>query len=223
MKAQDRNASNETARVEMFSDGVFAIAITLLGFGLAVPAHGHGPLVHRLIDNWPRYLAFVSSFITIGIVWINHHRLFTHVHRVSHGLLLWNGLLMMSVALIPFTSGLVAEYIGHDDAGVASAVYSANFVFTTMSFNLVWRHVTRGHRLVDHHITSKMIRRINRQYGFGPALYLISFGVAFKSGFASVIIDCVVAAFYALPAFTVADANLRVSPTEDRDAEAASG
>jgi uncharacterized membrane protein len=216
------NNSKETARVEMFSDGVFAIAITLLSFGLVVPSHDHEPLLARLIHGWPRYIAFVTSFVTIGIVWINHHRLFTHIHRVSHGLLLWNGLLLMSVTLIPFTSGLVAEYVGHDDARTASAVYSASFVFTTLSFNLVWRHATHQHRLLDRHVTPAMIHRINLQYGFGPVLYLMSFAVAFVSGLASVIIDCAVAVFFALPAFTFADAASRASPIRD-DPELVSG
>jgi len=199
----------------MFSDSVFAIAMTLLGFGLGHPSHGPGPLSTRLIDAWPSYLAFFTSFVTIGIVWINHHRLFTHILRISHGLLLWNGLLLMFVTLIPFTSGLVADSIGRDDARTAAGLYSAGFVLTTMSFNLLWRHATRHRRLLDRHVTPAMVHRINLQYGFGPLFYLATFAVAVAGGaLASMLLNCVLAVFFALPAFTLADAVLE-TPGDD--------
>lgn len=215
-------STGETARLEMFSDGVFAIAITLLSLELAVPAHEHEPLLARLIQAWPRYLAFFTSFVTIGIVWINHHRLFTHIHRVSHGLLLWNGLLLMPVALIPFTSGLVAASIDSADATTAAAVYSANLVLTTLAFNVIWRHATRRHRLLARQISPATILRINLQYGFGPLLYLVSFGVAFGSALGSMILNCALAAFFALPAFALPDAVPGSSQVDD-DASPASG
>ena len=197
--------ASESTRVETFSDGVFAIAITLLGLGLRVPSLGAGSVFGALGRAWPSFLAFATSFATIGIVWVNHHRMFTHVRRVSHGLLLWNGLLLMAVSLIPFTTDLVATYIGHDGAREAAAVYAANQLFVTVAFNLVWRHVTRR-RLVDHHITAQAVHRINLQYGFGPLLYLVSLSMAFASAVASVILDVALAAFFALPAFAVPDA-----------------
>ena len=215
-------STGETARLEMFSDGVLAIAITLLSLGLAVPSHEHEPLLARLIQAWPRHLAFFTSFVTIGIVWINHHRLFTHIHRVSHGLLLWNGLLLMSVTVIPFTSGLVAASIGSADGPTAAAAYSANLLLTTLAFNVLWRHATRRHRLLDRHITPATIQRINLQYGFGPLLYLASFGVALGSALASMILNCALAAFFALPAFALPD-TVPGSPRIPDDAYPASG
>ena len=113
-----KDEEKETGRIEAFSDGVFAIAITLLVLDIKVP-QGLGEstrLVTALIDQWPSYFAFLTSFFTIGIMWINHHRLFTHVRRVSHGLLIWNGILLMAVSLVPFTTKLVATYVGHDGA-----------------------------------------------------------------------------------------------------------
>src|SRR5512140_1040236 len=91
--ARPTNAS-ETTRVETFSDAVFAISITLLGLALKVPKPDHDSLLLALAHQWPAFLALVTSFMTIGIVWINHHRLFTHIRSVSHGLLLLNGLLL---------------------------------------------------------------------------------------------------------------------------------
>ena len=199
---------SESTRVETFSDGVFAIAITLLGLGLKVPQPGDGSVFAALAREWPSFLAFATSFATIGIVWVNHHRVFTHVRRVSHGLLMWNGLLLMAVSLIPFTTDLLATYIGRDGAKHAAAVYAANQLFVTLAFNLVWRHVTRRRRLVDHHITAPAVRRISVQYGFGPLLYLVSLAIASASALTSVILDVAFAAFFALPAFAVADAGL---------------
>ncbi|MGZ3419060.1 MAG: TMEM175 family protein [Polyangiales bacterium] len=204
------NTLRETARVEAFSDGVIAIAISLLALSLAVPSHGSAPLATALLDAWPHYLAFVTSFVTIGIIWINHHRVFTHIRRVSHGLLLWNGLLLMNICLIPFTTGLVAEHIGRPDARIAAAVYSASFVFTTVSFNLLWRHATH-HQLLDRRVDAAVIQRINRQYGFGPLLYLATTAAAFYTALGSVIVNAAIAAFFALPAFTLADSTRHVS------------
>ena len=203
------------ARVEAFSDGVFAIAITLLGLTLKVPKLSDSSLLDALAREWPSFLAFVTSFATIGIVWINHHRLFTHIRRVSHGLLMWNGLLLMAVSLIPFTTELVAAYIGRDGATEAAMVYAASQMFVTLAFNLLWRHVTRRKRLVDLHIKAPAVRRINLQYRFGPLLYLVSLFVAFASALASVVLDVAFTAFFALPAFAVADAGRTIKDLDE--------
>jgi len=212
LPGMSETALRETARIEAFSDGVLAIAITFLGFGLNAPRHSNESLAAALLAAWPHYLAFVTSFATIGIIWINHHRVFTHIRRVSHGLLLWNGLLLMSVCLIPFTTGLVADNIGRAEARTAAVVYSASFVFTTLSFDLLWRHATH-HGLLDQHVSAKVIRTINRQYGFGPLLYLATAVAALFTAVGSVVANAALAAFFALPAFTLADSVRRADST----------
>ena len=105
-------AATETARIEAFSDGVFAIAITLLVLDLKVPrglAEGR-TLADALLAQWPAYLAFASSFMTILIMWVNHHRIFTLVGQSDERLLFYNGLLLMGVTVVPFPTSLVAEY-----------------------------------------------------------------------------------------------------------------
>ncbi len=188
----------ETARVEAFSDGVLAIAITLLGLTLTVPVRGDVPLARAMVHAWPHYLAYVTSFTTIGIIWINHHRVFTYIHRVSHGLLLWNGLLLMSVCLVPFTTGLVSDHLGGPDARTAASVYGASFVVTTLCFHFLWKHATR-HELLDPGLSPRTIRTLHRQYGFGPVLYLGTFGLSFFSALGSVVVNAALAIFFALP------------------------
>src|ERR1700759_1438633 len=97
------------SRLEAFSDGVFAIAITLLVLDLGVPEPGSGSLGHELLAQWPSYASYVISFLTIGIIWINHHAAFGRLRVVDHSILIWNLALLMTVSVLPFTTRLMAE------------------------------------------------------------------------------------------------------------------
>jgi uncharacterized membrane protein len=99
------------ARVEAFSDGVFAIAITLLVLDIPVPQVARGQLGDALLDNWPDYAAYVVSFAIIGLIWINHHAVFGYVERVDRGLLFLNLNLLLWTALIPWPTRLLAEFM----------------------------------------------------------------------------------------------------------------
>src|SRR4051812_39313370 len=97
-----------TNRLEAFSDGVFAIAITLLVLEIHVPKPGHGgSLGHELAAQWPSYAAFVISFLTIGIIWINHHAMVRRLRVADPSILIWNLLLLMTVSVLPFTTALM--------------------------------------------------------------------------------------------------------------------
>ncbi len=194
----------ETARVEAFSDGVFAVAITLLALDIHVPrldALPPGGLGAALLALWPALLAYVTSFATILIMWLNHDRLFEQIYRKDHGLLVYNGLLLMVITLFPFPTALLAEYLAHPgpNARIAAAVYSAFSVVMALCFNALWRHAAVGERLLaDDHDRHK-VRRITEQYRFGPLLYLVAFALAFVSAPASVLVDVLLALFFALP------------------------
>lgn len=128
----------ETGRIEAFSDGVFAIAITLLVLEIKVPHEVEaGRLARALLEQWPSYLAFLTSFSFIGIMWINHHRIFRLIHRSDHGLLLVNGLLLLGVTFVPFPTALVADYLRHPDEYVAVMVFNGTYLVISIFFNLL--------------------------------------------------------------------------------------
>ena len=131
-------------RLEAFSDGVFAIAITLLVLDIAIPDPGPGSLAHALAEQWPVYAAYVVSFATIGIIWINHHAVMAHMIRADRGVLLLNLLLLGWVSLIPWPTGLTAEYmrVGGNDERVAAIVYAGVMAGMGLTFGAMWRYAT---------------------------------------------------------------------------------
>jgi uncharacterized membrane protein len=191
----------QTGRLEAFSDGVFAIAITLLVLEIKVP--GELPegahLSEALGQQWPSYLAFVTSFATIGIMWLNHHRMFSYITRVDHTLLLLNGLLLLGITFVPFPTALLAEYIQHPDQQVAAAVYSGTFVGLALVFNLLWGYATHQARLLDPSVDQEMVRKITRQYRFGPPLYLVAFALAWVNAAVSLGLNLLLALFFTIP------------------------
>jgi uncharacterized membrane protein len=190
----------ETGRVEAFSDGVFAIAITLLALDIKIPSASAGTrLSELLVKQWPAYLAFVISFAFIGIMWINHHRLFTYIRRTDHMLLILNGLLLMGVTVVPFTTALLAAYIGRPDQDVAAMVYNGNYVATAIFFNVLWRYAASGKRLLGRSVDAAAVTALTKQYLFGPALYLACVALAWISVPASLALNIALAIFFAFP------------------------
>src|ERR1700757_3765118 len=130
----------ETSRVEAFSDGVFAIAITLLILDVRVPNGPAGSLASALIRQWPTYVSFLISFAFIGIMWVNHHRLFNHIRRCDNSLLFFNLLLLLGVTVVPFPTALLAAHLRGEDARAAAAVFNGTYVLIAIFFNVLWRH-----------------------------------------------------------------------------------
>jgi len=192
---------NETARIEAFSDGVFAIAITLLVLEIRVPSHesvAASGLARTLVALWPSYLAFFTSFVMILVVWVQHHWIFTQVRKADHLVLYWNGLLLFVVTFIPFPTGLLAEYLLHPEARVAASLYTGNFLLVTLVFHGLWRHVSKGGRLLAANAISSNrdeAARITKHYQLAPLLYLAVFVLSFISEIAS-IVSCLLLAFH---------------------------
>ncbi len=196
----------ETNRLEAFSDGVFAVAITLLILNIQPPPLAtpdvleDGPLLGYLLRQWPMLLAFVTSFATIGIMWINHHRLYAHIKRTDNTLLLLNLLLLLVIVFIPFPTALLAQqYAVHPGQRLAAVIYSGTNVILAICFNLLWRYASYHNRLLGKDADTRAVRAISRQYLFGPLLYLIAFGLAWVYAPASIIFNLLLALFFALP------------------------
>src|SRR5262245_670253 len=119
----------ETNRIEAFSDGMFAIAITLLILEIKVPEPAVGHLTPALLKQWPSYVAFVLSFVYIGVMWMNHHRMFTHIRRSNDTLLILNLLLLLGITAVPFPTAVLAANLGTPDQRTAAVFYNAVFIF----------------------------------------------------------------------------------------------
>jgi uncharacterized membrane protein len=192
------DAVKETGRVEAFSDGVFAIAITLLVLDLKVPAQS--PLLEGLLAQWPIYVAYLISFVFILIMWVNHHSMFEHIVRVDSTFMLLNGLLLLGITVVPFPTNIVAQYILTPDQNVAAAVYNGWFFLIGIFFNLVWRYASRGGRLLsaeDH--DAGLAQVITARYRWGGPGYLLAFVLSFIWAPASLAVNFLLAVFFALP------------------------
>lgn len=173
----------ETNRLEAFSDGVFAIAITLLVLELIVPKLGEHASATALRDQlgkeWPSYFSFVTSFATILIMWINHHEMFRLVERVSTLLLFSNGLLLLCVTVVPFPTALVGDYLTTSAATTACAVYAGLFLVTNLAYNFLWWSIRRRGGVLKPDVPPKLVRIISRNYASGFLPYAVAMAVAF--------------------------------------------
>lgn len=193
--------AKETGRIEAFSDGVFAIAITLLILEIKVPQDipEGKTLYDELLKKWPSFLSFVDSFVTILIMWINHHRMFTHIKRSNTLLMFFNGLLLLIITFIPYPTSVVAEHLQDKEENAAVVFYCGTFVITALLFNLVWRYASYKNRLLDKNADAVAVRSITQSYNFGPLLYGIATGLAFVNGLVSLIFTLLLAIFFAMP------------------------
>ncbi len=166
-------------RLEAFSDGVFAIAITLLVLEIRVPEGevlaDPGHLLAALGDLWPSYLGYAISFITVGIIWANHHNLIRLVASVDHGLMLANLGLLLVVGFVPFPTALLAATLGTPSAQVGVLVYAATFTALAVSFNILWYWLRRGEGVLRADVSARSIAAITRSYRLGPPGYAAAF------------------------------------------------
>jgi len=184
-----------TERLAAFSDGVFAIAITLLA--LELPRPEGDDLWHELATQWEAYAAFIVSFLTVGIIWVNHHALVDRVARADRTLLFLNLLLLMWVSLIPWPTALVADHLSNDGAEAATAVFSAVFLGMALSFSAVWVHARRAGQLTG--LTAAQLAHLSRRNGRGWVFYATALGLAFVAPAASLALNFAIAVYYLLP------------------------
>jgi uncharacterized membrane protein len=189
----------DSGRLEAFSDGVFAVAITILALNLAVAGPGkHQPsLAEQLGAHWPAFAAYAVSFATIGIIWVNHHMLFRSFSEIDRTLLFLNLLLLFFVVTIPFATSTLALYLtkGGSNAALAAAIFQGVFVGMSLSFaGLFWWGIRRQHTKVA--FTPEAARRATIRFGIGNVAYLSAIGIAFVSATASLIVSGLVAIYY---------------------------
>ena len=197
----------ETGRLEAFSDGVFAVAITLLVLNIKIPGldlpsnklPNDNDLWQALRDEWPMLAAYVTSFATIGIMWLNHHRLFKHIKHTNTPLMLLNLLLLLIIVFIPVPTALLAEYFVRLDLHTAAVVYTGTCFLMACFFNLLWRYASYHNRLLGKNVDSQSVAAISQQFLFGPILYFITFAVAWINTPGCILLSFILALFFALP------------------------
>jgi uncharacterized membrane protein len=198
------NEPKVTSRVEAFSDGVFAIAITLLILQIQLPrVDVNHTLLAGLGEQWPSYLAYSISFMTILIIWINHHNFFRLVRTVDHPFLILNGLLLMTVTFVNYPTEIVAKSLQAPnssllssfgtDQNTAAIFYSATFIFISLCFNVLWRYAIYHNRLIDKHTDPHIIAAIHSQYRFAPLYYVPPLIIGIFSLAASLAVDGLIA------------------------------
>jgi uncharacterized membrane protein len=202
-----RQEEKETGRLEAFSDGVFAVAITLLVLDIKTPKAAdlmasHASLIGALLAQWPSYLSYVLSFLTVLIMWTNHHRMFLYIRRVDNSFLLLNGLLLLFITLAPFPTSVLAEYIARPEARTAAMVYSGSFICIGVAFNLMWLYASHHGRLLAKGYDRAAVKHMTRGYLMGPVVYIAAFALAFLSVTASVGLCYALTLYFALPGKT---------------------
>jgi TMEM175 potassium channel family protein len=189
----------ETGRLETFADGVFAIAATLLVLDVTVELPAHGHLAHELWQIWPSYVGYAVSFLTIGIMWVNHHFVLKQIAIADRTFLFLNVFLLMCIAFVPFPTRLLAETIRTDDGRAAAVAYGVTMTVTAVFFNAMWRYaISREGHLLEPDADPGLIRSITHSFRPGIPSYAAATAVSFVSAWAGAALYAGIALFYVL-------------------------
>lgn len=187
----------DSARLETFSDGVFAVAITLLVLNLHVRGPGHGSLVHQFGDLWPAYAALCVSFFVIGVIWVHHHNLFKRVAIIDRPLMALNLLLLLCVMVFPFPTATLATYLRHggSDAHIAAAVYGLVVEGVALTFFAITGRLIR-HGLLEAAVPLFTARAAAHRYAGGGVVIAFAIGLAFLSAVLALAIHMAIAGYF---------------------------
>jgi uncharacterized membrane protein len=184
----------DASRLVGFSDGVFAVAITLLVLNLQVPAESmHLRILLR--QQAPGYVMFVVTFVMVGIKWLNHHRLFAMISRVDTMLNILNLLLLLGICVVPFTTAMLARYMTTPDAAYASAIYGAVWTINGFLYTAILMYARRSGCIERTAATGRLVRL----YTVGPLGYLVAIGISFLSVYAGIALYLVLVSLYVPP------------------------
>jgi uncharacterized membrane protein len=193
-------AGFNTNRIEAFSDGVFAVAITLLVLNLQVPQLAASvvsqELVAKLFELWPKFLVYALSFVIVGIYWVAHHNSFHYIKRSDRTLLWLNLLLLLCIVFIPFPMALVGQY---PEQQISVASYGGTLVITGLVLQPLWWYATSGYRLVDREIDPHLVQQATHRNLAAPLIYLLAIGASFLSVQISLIFFILVPLYYIFP------------------------
>jgi uncharacterized membrane protein len=189
-----------TNRVEAFSDGVMAIAITLLVLELKVPEGANGDLLERLLARWPSYVAYLAAFLTIGIIWLNHHTLLSKIARFDARLHWLNLLLLLGVATLPFPTALLADYVATPtfDASVAAAAYGLTATLMALPWSFIWRHLIDHPELLEPGYDGTHAAAELKRGSLGVPIYVAATAVSFVQPLLALLLYGAIAAIYAI-------------------------
>jgi uncharacterized membrane protein len=184
-------------RVEAFSDGVFAVAATLLIFNITIDKTAPGGLQQALLAAWPKYAAYVASFLTIGVMWLNHHGLFERIARMNRALTFINLLLLMAIVFIPFsTAELGANILVPRDANTAASLYAINATLIALLFGAVWTYALMHPNLLAPDVDRRAALRAWPRFSVGSVVYLACIPIGQFSPIAVVIVCAALAVYY---------------------------
>ena len=193
-----RGAPVSKGRLESFSDGIFAIAITLLVLTIAQPTD-YSDLAGQLVRRWPSLAAYAVSFVVIGIMWLNHHSVFGHIGRVDRGLVYLNMLLLLTVAFLPYPTGVFGEALRQGDgARAAAAVYSITMALNAYAWGALWLYASLRRRLLNEAFPESQRFVATLLFLLGTVVYTVSVGIAFINAYACLAFHALLAAYYAL-------------------------
>jgi uncharacterized membrane protein len=186
------------SRLETFSDGVFAIAITLLVLTIAQPTN-YRNLSHELWDRWPSLLAYVVSFMVIGIMWLNHHSVFSYLERIDRPFVYLNHLLLLTVVFVPYPTGVLGEAIRRDEGTQTAALfYSVVMAVNAICWAALWLYASSGRRLLREDFPESSRRGATVAFAAGGAVYTAAIGLAFISPYAVLAFHFSAAVYYAV-------------------------
>jgi uncharacterized membrane protein len=187
----------DRSRLEAFSDGVIAVAITLLALDLTVAGPHHGPLVDQLKEHRWAFVAYLISFLTIGIIWVNHHALVRSIKAVDRTLLFLNLMLLLFIVMIPFVTATAADYLPVDnwDTQVAMMIWGGVFLAMSAGFGAVFEWTLHGQRVYQP-LPTEQHWAARRRFVGGSFAYVVAIVVALVSAYASFAIIALVAVYY---------------------------
>ena len=191
-KIVERKQQKETSRVEAFSDGIFCVAITLLAIDVSVEVkadQSNAGLRHALLNLWPKYLAYFISFVNVLLAWIGHHGLFKNLRNTDNFVMLSNGLLLMLIALVPFPTKTLGQFLQTGAFKTAVLLYTGYFVLISLAFRLLWYSASRRKHLLIHEISDKQIHQVTRNENLGLVFNTIVMAVAFFIPWAALLLS----------------------------------